>query len=109
MVAPCYATGEGMNSHQNEAQSCTRKSVRYSTNIWPKEDDLDTIEQRLAQVESNTQTLIQALGRTTPIPRIVVPTVTSANFINLDVLPDVTGSRPSQLRLPNGNILKVGS
>lgn len=79
-------------------------------NVWLKEDDLDTVERRLAQVESDTQTLLQKSTTTNPVvPGPPVPPPSLANFVNLSALPDVTGTRPSQLRLPDGKISTVGS
>lgn len=81
-----------------------------AANIWPKEDDLDIIERRLAQVESDTQTLLQKSASTNPVvPVPPVPPSPLANFVNLSALPDVTGTRPSQLRLPDGKTLTVSS
>jgi len=81
-----------------------------AANVWPKDDDLDTIERRLAQVESDTQTLAQKIGRTVSpaaVPPVVPPPV-PPNFVNLDALPDITGTTPTQLRLPDGSTIKVG-
>ena len=80
-----------------------------AANVWPKEDDIDTIEQRLAQVESDTKTFMRTISSTTiplAVPPVTLPNI-SPNFVDLDALPDVTGTKPTQLRLPDGNDLKV--
>ena len=117
-----YEDSVGLNNHalkwkKNLSSDSINEIATYliqrldAANIWPKEDDLDMMERRLAQVESDTQTLLQKASRTSlSIPTApVTPPTPSPKFIDLDALPDVTGTRPSQLRLPDATVLTVNS
>lgn len=81
-----------------------------AANVWPKQDSVDVLEQRLTQLESDLltvkTTLINISGSTKPVVSIgsVVPPVP---FVLLEDLPDVAGTTPSQLRLPDGSTPRV--
>ena len=82
-----------------------------AANVWPKQDDVDVLEQRLAQLESDLSTLkasqMNNVGSTTT--STVTPPASTVPFVPLNKLPDVTGTRPSQLRLPDGKTITVNS
>ena len=82
-----------------------------AANVWPKQDSVDVLEQRLTQLESDLLTIKTSqtnnAGSTNLTP-VALP-APSIPFVPLKSLPDVKGTTPSQLRLPDGKTAKVSS
>ena len=86
--------------------------------FWPDEQNIDTLAQQVAQLESVVSSLQRELanikqselsktGTSTSVKGVTVQVSSQAKFIDLDDVPDVTGTKPTHLRLPSGEILEV--
>ena len=89
--------------------------------FWPKQETIDRLAQQVMQLESSVATLQQEVDRfkakTTPISDIADVDVHASNgvtkikacvaYVDLDKLSEITGKRPSHLRLPDGAEIAV--
>jgi predicted type IV restriction endonuclease len=95
--------------------------------FWPEEQSIDRLAQQIAQLESTVATLQQEVARlsvgttssTQAISQSQPPTLAAATskngthdvavqYIALEDLPDVTGTKPTLFRLPDGTVHQVG-
>lgn len=91
--------------------------------FWPEEQTIDTVAQQVTQLESVVSTLQKEFAQlkaeqlptsaSQPALQTVAPVthssaaVTDHTFVELDSLSNVTKTRPSLCRLPDGSIIKV--
>ena len=89
--------------------------------FWPEEQTLDTLAHQVAQLENTVATLQRdfALLKTVTPPSTIrpmtAPMAAAANhasagkstFVELDQIDTTLGQKPTQLRLPDGTILKI--
>lgn len=123
---PGNVTSNIINFAQDTPVDCAAYLVQRldAAKFWPEEQTIDTVAQQVAQLESIVSTLQKELvqlkaaqpATNTRKPALqtgAVVTDTSATtiehkFVDLDSLPNVTKTKPSLLRLPDGSIIKVG-
>lgn len=87
--------------------------------FWPEEQTIDTLAQQIAQLENALATLQKEFiqSRTilheqvsSPIINqsyVAPPSTVAPNYIPLDKLQNITGKKPSYLRLPDGTEVKI--
>jgi hypothetical protein len=90
--------------------------------FWPDEQTLDTLAHQVTQLENTVATLQRdlallqsvtppATGQIVSTPVIASSSNASAGistFVELDQIDTTLGQKPTQLRLPDGTILKIG-
>lgn len=89
--------------------------------FWPEEQTLDTLAHQVAQLENIVATLQRelaqlqtvapsAIGRTLSTPAAISARATAtgvSTFVELDQVDTSLGQKPTQLRLPDGTVLKI--
>jgi len=90
--------------------------------FWPEEQTLDTLANQVAQLENTVATLqrelaqLQTVTQSAPGQTVSTPVTTSASatgvgvstFVELDQVDTRLGQKPTQLRLPDSTVLKIG-
>ena len=102
-----FAPTEVLNIQQDNLSDVAAYLVRHldAALFWPEEKDTKAPEiLRLQQDYSALEKRILALEGGTAQP--ILP---AQNWVELDKLPDVTNTLPSQMRLPNGSFTDVKS
>jgi hypothetical protein len=96
--------------------------------FWPEEQTIDVLAQKVGQLESALASLQKEVSQLTalqqvrptltkpspptiPLPLPTGPSTISADqvFVDLDTIVDVTGKKPSFLRLPDGAVVNTSS
>lgn len=122
-----------VNFAKDSIVECAAYLVQHldAARFWPEEQTIDELAQRVSQLESNLVTVERELSEirereankdftsvdaSPPTPAPPAPTSTTSSpistvkdlaFIDLDTIPNVTGTTPSLLRLPDETIVKV--
>jgi len=122
---PQFAAEKVLNIHQDDLGEIAAYLVQHldAARFWPDDQSVDLLAQQVGQLRSDLATLQQQLATLTT-PSVVQPpaaqppvtnttttpgTAPSGTFVPLHQLTDVTHTRPSALRLPDGSERDVSS